>query len=344
MSETGELGNFDQKSTEIVPPSLADFSQKVTSELIMPGTSRPERERVTDPDIQDAKDFFRKMMDHDDPQVSEDKIRAHLSSKFKSPSHPQPEQGAWKTTPWEQLESSLPQYNDSFWEAYVNEERKVLTETEGLFANDEIAREKLFPIILRHAEDKVVAARRINRLESRVFEDPLTGLRNSAYAQTELLARISDQLIARNRTAMLFIDVDKFKTVNDTLGHKVGDQKLIDTANILRGAVRSIDTIVRKGGDEFVILLEDTDPQTAYLVAERIRTLGEANGLEGSIPTTFSIGLATFGEDSEVPSTPEEFIDWADRAMYNSKQDRNKVSVFDQSMQEIPEPNGTRTD
>lgn len=196
----------------------------------------------------------------------------------------------------------------------------------------------------------------IARLEARLAEiraieasnqaltDPLTGLRNSTYANTELKARISDYLIARKPTAMLFLDIDKFKDVNDTFGHKVGDDKLIETANNLRGAVRPFDTIVRIGGDEFIILLEATDLETATAVAERIRALGEVSGLNGDIQTTYSIGIATFGEEGKAPSTPEEFIDWADRAMYNSKQDRNKVSIFDESMQELPKPNGTRNE
>lgn len=345
MSETGEQGNSGQNSTSVVSPVLAELSQKVTSELIIPGTSRPERERVTDPEINDVKDFFRKMLDQGGPHFSEHKLRARLLNSRRGPmTQTQPDEANWRTTPWDQLENSLPPYNDSFWEAYVNEERRVLGETEGIFISDEEAREKLFPIILRHTEEKLVAERRIDRLETSVYEDPLTGLRNSAYAQTELKARISDHLIARKRTTMLFLDIDKFKDVNDTFGHKVGDEKIIETANILRGAVRSIDTVVRKGGDEFIILLEDTDLETAHAVAERIRALGEVSGLDGNIPTTFSIGVATFGEDGETPSSPEEFIDWADRAMYHSKQNRNMVSIFNPSMQELPKPNGTRTD
>ena len=110
------------------------------------------------------------------------------------------------------------------------------------------------------------------RLEDEIryqaFHDALTGLANRAL----LLERLNHALIRRERTpmALLFLDLDEFKGVNDALGHAAGDDLLVGFARRLESLIRPSDTPARFGGDEFAILLEDTDEPSAIAVAERI--------------------------------------------------------------------------
>ena len=159
--------------------------------------------------------------------------------------------------------------------------------------------------------------------------DPLTGLPNRA-----LLADRFSQMInqARRRTsplAVLFIDLDGFKAVNDTLGHAGGDELLREVARRLLSAVRAGDTVARISGDEFAILLGDiVRPEDAALVAQKvIDSLAEALHIHGSeIFVTASVGIAAYPADG---GDAETLIDAADAAMYGAKQTgRNAYQFF----------------
>ena len=161
------------------------------------------------------------------------------------------------------------------------------------------------------------------KLIYQAFHDPLTGLANRALFQDRL--RMAMHRAARQpeyRFAVLTLDLDRFKMVNDSLGHSTGDDVLCHAAVSLLSCVREVDTVARLGGDEFAILLEETDGNTlAVRVAKRIHTtLNQpflVSGREISIGA--SIGIVLKGEKYE---SPEDMLRDADTAMYQAKADR----------------------
>ncbi|WP_404355909.1 GGDEF domain-containing protein [Methylotuvimicrobium sp. KM1] len=157
------------------------------------------------------------------------------------------------------------------------------------------------------------------------FTDVLTQTRNrSAFND---IVRREMRLAHRNgnHLSVVFIDIDHFKSINDNYGHQCGDLALTSIAKWINESIRSSDIVFRYGGEEFVVLLSDTDLDGAELLAERIRQNIEnhifAYGLE-TIRMTASLGTSTLRGDD----TLDEFIDRADQAMYRAKQTgRNRV-------------------
>lgn len=166
------------------------------------------------------------------------------------------------------------------------------------------------------------------------FHDALTGLPNRALFLDRLgsaLARLQrrpDRLLA-----VLFLDLDRFKLINDSLGHAIGDELLVAISGVLRLAIRPGDTVARLGGDEFTVLLEDLeDPTEATVVAQRILSaLNVAFVLSGhEVFATASIGVAL---SNRVYSQPEDMLRDADTAMYRAKSEgKARIQVFDASM------------
>jgi diguanylate cyclase (GGDEF)-like protein/PAS domain S-box-containing protein len=166
------------------------------------------------------------------------------------------------------------------------------------------------------------------------LHDPLSGLPNRAFFITLL-----DRAIKRTRRrndylfAVLFVDLDRFKLVNDSLGHGVGDQLLVAISQRLKSCLRPGDVVARLGGDEFTILLEDIgDMSDATRVAERIQTeLKEAFVFEGhEVFTSASIGIALSTAGHE---RPEYFLRDADTAMYRAKaRGKARYEMFDEAM------------
>ena len=174
--------------------------------------------------------------------------------------------------------------------------------------------------------------------------DPLTGLPNRLYLIDKLETAIEGSVKENRLCAVLFLDLDRFKLVNDTLGHAAGDDLLIEVAGRLRSAVRGGDsvrkglgysaTVARLGGDEFVVLLNDIHEQAdAVTVAERIlKYLASSVYLEGrQVFASGSIGIAF----STSADTPEDLLQNADTAMYHAKTlGKGRIEVFDESMRE----------
>ncbi|MEW6068881.1 MAG: EAL domain-containing protein [Nitrospirota bacterium] len=164
------------------------------------------------------------------------------------------------------------------------------------------------------------------QLSHRAFYDPLTDLPNRALFIDRLQVLIEQKKrYSQYLYAVLFIDIDRFKIINDSLGHLVGDQLLILAAQRLKKSVRAVDTVSRLGGDEFAILLKDLKEKTdIYVVINRIQN--EMNlpfNLSGrEIFSTISIGIAI--ADTIQYSNPEEILRDADTAMYYAK-DRGKA-------------------
>ena len=158
--------------------------------------------------------------------------------------------------------------------------------------------------------------RRLMRM-SRV--DELTGLHNLRALQEQLPTWLGPAARTGRRMAVMMMDVDGFKAVNDRLGHGVGNELLKEVANLLRFAVRVGDEPFRFGGDEFVLLLSDADGPGALVVASRIQDIYRSMGqtLRGTdVEVTFSIGIAVFPADG---NTPETLLERADAALLEAK-------------------------
>ncbi|MEQ1516379.1 MAG: diguanylate cyclase, partial [Usitatibacteraceae bacterium] len=166
------------------------------------------------------------------------------------------------------------------------------------------------------------------------FHDTLTGLPNRVYFRDQLakaLARVKRD--DRARFALMFLDFDRFKAVNDSLGHGAGDELLIGFAARIKSMLRTSDTVARLGGDEFAVLVEDVaDDQFVIDLAQRIQeTFRAPFRIEGtSITSSASIGIA-FGSGRY--ETPDEIIRDADLAMYKAKTaGKARYEVFDSSL------------
>jgi diguanylate cyclase (GGDEF)-like protein len=158
---------------------------------------------------------------------------------------------------------------------------------------------------LRHAVER---HRREAQLAHRALHDPLTGLPNRALFFDRLRLALSRLRRTQTCLAVLFLDLDDFKAVNDALGHGAGDQFLVEVGHRLRGVLRGGDTAARLGGDEFVVLCED--------VAGVPEVRAIADRIAASMPGSVSVGVA-FGVDGE--EDPEALVRSADAAMYVCK-------------------------
>lgn len=158
--------------------------------------------------------------------------------------------------------------------------------------------------------------------------DALTGLHNRRYLDNHLKTLFNRALVRGKPLTVCITDIDRFKQVNDTFGHDAGDEVLREFANRVRATVRGADLACRFGGEEFVVIMPDTTPETAAIVAERLRSMVESRpfslrGHPSGLQVTASIGVATIGPGIE---TPEQLIKQADRALYQAKNaGRNRV-------------------
>ena len=156
----------------------------------------------------------------------------------------------------------------------------------------------------------------MSKLEEQALADELTGLANLRALREIVAKEIERSRRFNHPLSLAYLDIDGFKTVNDRVGHEAGDRVLIALASVARATVRSIDTVVRVGGDEFVILMPETGDETALPLADRLReTFSRAVKVEG-VPVTCSIGLASFGRP---PASVDEMLATADALMYEAK-------------------------
>jgi len=164
------------------------------------------------------------------------------------------------------------------------------------------------------SEQKLQAA----RIEKLAFYDSLTGLPNRAL----FLDRLEHSMLVAQRHdkrfALMFMDLNRFKEINDSLGHAIGDMALVEVSRRFQSACRQEETLARLGGDEFVLIADDADRKTALLIAKRLQhALSEPLNLMGHVVTLgMSIGIALYAEDGR---TSEDLIKHADIAMYRAK-------------------------
>lgn len=151
--------------------------------------------------------------------------------------------------------------------------------------------------------------------------DSMTGL----YVKSAVIKNL-ESLIERspnNQISLMMFDIDKFKSINDSLGHQIGDKCIKALASLTQGSFRKEDILGRYGGDEFIVILPGAPPVKAYLIADRFRQLV---GAKTNPAFTISVGVATFPQDAR---TAAALIESADKALYESKQKgRNRVTSF----------------
>jgi two-component system cell cycle response regulator len=158
--------------------------------------------------------------------------------------------------------------------------------------------------------------------------DDLTGLHNRRYLMSHIETLLGNEQGGSIRSfAVMLLDIDHFKSINDTFGHDAGDQVLKEFAQRIARNVRGVDLAARFGGEEFVVVMPETDMPNAHVVAERLRqAFSDApfavQGVERPIPVTCSIGVAV----AESREPPDQIIKRADEALYAAKRDgRNRV-------------------
>lgn len=168
---------------------------------------------------------------------------------------------------------------------------------------------------------------RLRELQQLALLDHLTQLANRAYLERELIARIEEKKRIKLPFAVLFIDIDHFKQVNDTYGHPIGDLVLQMVSNTLKSNARPFDLYGRWGGEEFMGVIRNITAESLKTLAERLRVLVEGSFLADIDPplnVTVSIGATLANEDDNVST----LLARADTLLYQSKRDgRNRVST-----------------
>lgn len=189
----------------------------------------------------------------------------------------------------------------------------------------------LLNFFYRQVRFALLNAERGRQTQNLIYIDDLTKLYNNRYLNVVLDRELKRSERYRNFFSVLFMDLDFFKRVNDTHGHLVGTRVLVEAGQVLRSCVRETDSVIRYGGDEFVVILVETKAEEATLVAERMRKMieeksfGRESGLD--IRLTISIGIASFPEHA---TTKQHLLSLADKAMYRGKDStRNVVYLAD---------------
>ena len=171
----------------------------------------------------------------------------------------------------------------------------------------------------RMAKRAETLERKIGVLQQQCARDGLTGLYNRRALDEFLPEAISRSTAAHTPLCVLMIDIDHFKPLNDSLGHAAGDQMLKSIAQIIRSTIRDSDAAFRNGGDEFVVVLENADKQTASAMAQRLNSLGDNLGRTFRVPNPprLSIGIAGLSDVREAGAPA--LLRAADQALYKVK-------------------------
>ncbi len=184
--------------------------------------------------------------------------------------------------------------------------------------------------ILSFVQDVSSRIQAEERLQYLATRDALTGLPNRVLLQERLTQAIATARRSGQRVGVLFIDLDRFKNVNDTLGHRIGDELLKRVTAALSHALREADLLARLGGDEFMVIVEDfDDPEVLNRVAQKLQdAISQPFRIEQhDIYVTSSIGISVYPDDGDAP---EALLKHADVAMYRSKElGRNTYQFFD---------------
>jgi diguanylate cyclase (GGDEF)-like protein len=189
-------------------------------------------------------------------------------------------------------------------------------------------------VLASHVAVSLANARMLKRLEELATMDGLTGLFNKRALQEVAGQKIKSAQRFKKPLSLLVCDIDHFKRVNDTYGHDMGDIVIKGFADVLKRVKRDTDAVGRFGGEEFVIVCEETDERGALLLAERIRSELEATKFHtelGPLSVTCSVGAAPFPLGGQ---TWEALFKATDEALYASKRGgRNRVTIWTPKLQ-----------
>jgi diguanylate cyclase (GGDEF)-like protein len=238
----------------------------------------------------------------------------------------------------DELDNLISSYNDMSMNLQESKEKNMQAEDALRKANENLEmrveeRTKELVELTRKLVDEISERKQAEeRLARTATSDLLTGVMN----RRAMLEQLRYQLVRhqRNKTPfiLLVLDIDHFKNINDTYGHDIGDQALISVADVLLNSTRSQDLISRWGGEEFLILLPDTDIKGGVIVAEKIRSRVESEVFKAagkSLQLTMSIGVTEYKDGQNI----EQCIKAADSALYKAKdQGRNRVVVFENTL------------
>ncbi|WP_211462092.1 EAL domain-containing protein [Collimonas silvisoli] len=200
-------------------------------------------------------------------------------------------------------------------------------------ASDYIPKPIHFAVLSQRVRRIIEANRAEKRVRDLAFNDSLTGLPNRAMFFDQLKRSVEQARLTGDAVAVLFLDLDRFKYVNDTLGHDIGDQLLILVAQRIRRSVRIVDCVARLGGDEFTVVLADmTGPNAASTVAQNIcNSLSAPFSIDGhGIFVSASIGISLYPQDGVDVGT---LLQHADTAMYRAKKASSGFKFFEASME-----------
>ncbi|OWL91479.1 diguanylate cyclase [Halopseudomonas aestusnigri] len=196
-------------------------------------------------------------------------------------------------------------------------------ETGNVVQNEQGQPVKMMGVVRDITEEK----RSVRELEQRAHQDPLTGLPNRLMLEQRLVEALARARARQTRLALVFIDLNQFKAINDQLGHASGDEVLLTVAQRLRSAVRSSDMVARLGGDEFVVLLEELSRSSrvtdeAHQISEKLfASLAPVITLQGrDYRIGASLGVALFPDHA---ATMDKLIHAAHLAMYSAKRSGN---------------------
>ena len=218
---------------------------------------------------------------------------------------------------------------------YQGENRRKDGSLYPVEARIQLSNEDTPPIIIITVQNVTERAEWKEKLIYQANFDLLTGLPNRNYIQSVISIAFTRAQRRHNKLAILFLDLDNFKSINDTLGHRIGDEVLKLTAERIRHLIRKSDVPARTGGDEFTILLEGLDdPQSAGIIAEKlVKAFQKPFVVEGrELVSTLSIGISIFPDDGD---SLDPLMQYADMAMYQAKESgRNKYCFFSRNMRQ----------
>ena len=185
--------------------------------------------------------------------------------------------------------------------------------------------ERVLEVIAAQAAAAIARAEALERAERLAITDALTGLFNARYFSGRLESEIQRAKRYEHSVALLIVDSDALKRVNDQLGHAAGNQLLVDLARTIRDHVRATDLVARFGGDEFVILQPETDLESALAIAERIRGAAHAASDVAGVERSVSVGAAIYPASAQ---DADALFQAADDALYRAKRSgKNKVET-----------------
>lgn len=171
---------------------------------------------------------------------------------------------------------------------------------------------------------EVIIAKRTQALENLANTDSLTHIFNRRKISSLIENEHARYLRNKMEYSVIIIDLDNFKSINDRFGHGAGDNALFDFATLVKNNIRKSDQLARWGGEEFLILLPDTNTQSATTLAEHIRKLTETHSFNIINKLTISIGVASIKEDETI----DQLLKRADDALYDAKNNgRNRIVI-----------------